>query len=294
MKAYLKGWDILLRSVRKNRSLLVVFVFMLVILTNVAANSFKQLNPSTFLTRRWLSPEERQAITRDRYDVYKLGSYPINLSINDQDYDKLEAMCYDKPFWGKKEIINSTLRNARDRGCVIVYDRAKETGFEIPKDELTDFLLLLYNIDISNQLVDVVEIEKGPTTKEASISNLSVNVGNVNAKTIYLEATDVRLQKLEDFFKDAPEKSQRENRKLKNSINLKIGTVKINEEDVEDIARILDTGQARELGDSIRLWGGAVQTSNQWNLIVIIFIAIALLGVLVNIIQAIIAYGKKE
>ena len=76
--------------------------------------------------------------------------------------------------FGEREIVPRILREAKRRDNILVYDYDKQMGYEVPINDMTQFVKSKYNTDLAKRTCDMIQIEQGEENREGYIATFTL------------------------------------------------------------------------------------------------------------------------
>lgn len=188
--------------------------------------------------------EHAQEVLIKLYDgVYKLGKKPLVIGFSEEDYPKIKELVKEKKILEKSEIFRETLSNAREKGNVVVYEPKSQKGFEVPEQELNEFMVktnLKHNLENQPDIVEIWETDKTEIVKFKTIE-----VEHTKIDSLPIDVPEEKMEEVKNKLQDMERNRRKPLKKSKLTIHIEGNSYKVTEEELKEILNIINTYQSQ-------------------------------------------------
>ena len=177
-------------TVRKQSLLYLFYLALLFIPMSVSA----AIVPVPVMTRG-ISQDAIDTMTREGYAVWRLGDHPLHLEVTPKDYVKFIELCKGKTAIEKSNIYSKNIKKANSGGCVFVFDKQNNIGYEIPRKQFFAFTKDLYGPIKEEMSIDVVDIETGTKTQVVNYKPIDITIADMELRPILARPEQVENAK---------------------------------------------------------------------------------------------------
>lgn len=120
------------------------------------------------------STMEKEKNLKNDIGIYKLGQQPLILGISKEDHSKLEELFKGTRVWNEDSIFSNILDTAKRTGNILVYDKKNKKGYEVPEQQLNEFLVANKLENKTQNQNDVVEIWETDKTQVINLQQIQI------------------------------------------------------------------------------------------------------------------------
>lgn len=196
--------------------------------------------------------EHTQEFLIKSYDgVYKLGKNPLVIGLSEEDYPKIKELAKEKKILEKSEIFRKTLSDAREKGNVVVYEPKSQKGFEVPEQELNEFMMKtnLKN-DLENQ-PDIVEIWETDKTEVVKFKTIEIEHSKIDPLPI--DVPEEKTEEIKNKLQDMEKYRKKPLKRSKLTIHIEGNSYKVTEEELKEILNIINTYQSQSFMEFLNI-----------------------------------------
>lgn len=196
--------------------------------------------------------EQAQEVLIKLYDgVYKLGKNPLIIGFSEEDYPKIEELVNEKKVLEKNEIYRKTLSDAREKGNVVVYELKSQKGFEVPEQELGEFMVktnLKNNLENQPDIVEVWE-----TNKTKIIKFKPIEIEHTKIDPLPIDVEEEKIEEIKNKLQDMEKHRDKTIKRSKLIIHIDGNSYKVTEEELKEILNIIDTYQSQSFMELLKI-----------------------------------------